>query len=162
MVQPISLGCKEDARQVKHPAGQERVDSGVRTQPGYGSATHRRGYTDQVAKTDGELDVLHAASGKCLSLDYRHGRGARAVSHGRPFPEHDCCKKLIVVCRVSIDRDGGFMAGIVALSGEWRANDLGGYMPEQDEVYKVDCLDLREAWHKHNRFNAWCRSYNAV
>ena len=158
----MSLGCKEDARQTKHPAGQKRVDSGVRTQPGYGSATHRWGYTDQVAKTDRELDILFATSGKHSLLDYRRGRGARAVSHGRSFPEHDCCKKLIVVCRVFIDGDGSFMAGIVALSGKWHANDLGRYMPEQDEVYKADCLDLREAWHKHNRFNVWCRSYNAV
>ena len=63
MVQAVSLNCKEDARRVKSPAGQQRVDGRVRAQLDYGSATHGWGDTDQVAKAHGELNILCAIGG---------------------------------------------------------------------------------------------------
>ena len=52
------LSRNENARRVKDPAGQQRVDGRIRPQLDYGSATHGRGDTDQIAKAGGELNVL--------------------------------------------------------------------------------------------------------
>ena len=43
----------------------------------------------------------------------------------------------------------GSTAGSAASLGEWCASDLGGGVPKQEEVHKANCLDLREARHKH-------------
>ena len=160
MVQSISLSYKGNSRQIKIPAGQERVHSRVRAQLDHGGATHRRGYTNQIAKAPGESDVFHIAGGQGLSLENRSHRGARAVSHYRLLPEHDCGKKFLVACGVPIvRRGGGSTTNVVALLlSERRPGDVGGSMPEQNEIYKVDCLDLREARHKHGGSTVWDRS----
>ena len=46
---------------------------------------------------------------------------------------------------------GGSTTSDAALLGEWCVSDPGGNVPEQEEIYKANCLDLREARHKHER-----------
>ena len=50
---------------------------------------------------------------------------------------------------------GGSTTGSAALSGERCVNDLDGSMLKQEEIYKANCLDLREARHKHGCCKGW-------
>ena len=150
MVQTTLLGSEEYSRRVKCPAGEKRVHGGVRAQLEHGSTTHRRGHSDQVAEADGEFGALHISTGRSPTLDRRRRREARAVRHRRLLPEYYRGKKFIVACRVlEVGWGGGSTTGSAALSGKWRANDLGGSVPEQEEIYEANGLDLREARHKH-------------
>ena len=150
MVQTIPLKSEEYPRWVKYPAGEKRIYGGVRAQFEHGGATHRRGHSDQVAKADGELGALHNISGESPPFDSRRLRGVRAARYHRFLPEHNRGKKFIVAHRVLAIRMGrGSTAGSAAPSGEGCANDLGGSMPKQEEIYKANCLDLGEARHKH-------------
>ena len=78
--------------------------------------------------------------------------------HCRLLSEHDRGKKIIVACQVLIvGRGGGFSGNVGAFLGEQRSSNAGRSIPKQDEIYKVNRLDLREARHEHDCSTVWDR-----